>query len=477
MLKKLRNKKTAKRIWIMLTLLIMPAFVFWGFGNFIRSKEETMYVGKIFGRRVTFLEYKEALNAVRNQAIIHFGDNLSEIQKLINFESEAWNRLLLLAEAKKRKITANDAEVIGFIKKHPLFKGRDGQFYDEIYSRYLEHIRTQPRIFEEETRQNLVLSKLYGQITKNLNLTEEEIGEEYRKLNEQVSIYYIASAPSEFIKDITTSEEELKDYFAKNSLPFKEPLSFNVEYVYLPADEQQNEETPKDKIKKLTRHLNKKADFLKVAGDFGLQVKETGLFGQTDPIPGIGWSPQISNLISKLKIGEFSSPIHWDKYYYVMRLKDRREPYIPDFPRLKDKIKDRFIKDKSQEIAKERIENCLKKLNELYQTKPESIDFNNLAKIYGLKSDSTDFFKYGSYIEGIGSSDIFFAKARGLKEKNFSEIINTPSAFYIIKVKALIPEDEKKFAEEKPEFSARLLLQKKEDYFNNFVEELKTRTQ
>lgn len=477
MLKKLRNKKTAKKIWIILTILIASGGLVILYTPEHRLSQENIYVGKIFGKKILSSKYKEALNAVKNQAVLRFGDNLSEIQKLINFESEAWNRLLLLAEAKKRKITASDQEVVGFIQNHPLFKGKDGQFNNEIYSRYLRYIRAQPRIFEEEARQNLILSKLYDQITKNLNLSEEKIGEEYRKLNEQVSIYYIASAPSEFIKDITPSEEELKDYFAKNSLPFKEPLSFNVEYVYLAADEQQNEETPKDKIKKLTRNLNKKTDFLKAAKDFGLEVKETGLFGQTDPIPGIGWSPQISNLISKLKIGEFSIPIQWDKYYYLIRLKDRREPYIPDFQMLKDKIKDRFIKDKSQEIAKQRIENCLKKLNELYQAKPESIDFNNLAKIYGLKSDSTDFFKYGSYIEGIGASDIFFAKARSLKEKHFSEIINMPSAFYIIKVKSVIPADEKKFAEEKSEFSARLLLQKKEDYFNSFVEELKTRTQ
>jgi len=477
MLKKLRKRKTAKKIWIVLTILIVPAFIFWGFGNFIRSRQENTYAGTIFGKKITSLEYKDAYDAVKTQAIIQFGDNLSEIQKALNLESQAWYRLLLLAEAKKRKITVSDQKVIESIESYPFFKGKDGKFDNDLYSQEVRYgFHTQPRVFEEQTRQNLMLSKLYKEVTKNLSLTKQETKDEYGKSNEQMSIYYIAGIPSDFIKDITVSEEELKDYFTKNSIQFKQPLSFNVEYVYSALDGQ-NEEIIKDKIKKIMRRLNKKGDFTEVTKDFGLQIKETGLFGQTDPIPGIGWSPQISSLISKLKIGEFSTPIRMDKSYYIMRLKDRREPHIPDFQTIKDKVKEKFIKDKAQEIAKEKIEDCLKKLKELYQANPDLIDFNNIAKIYGLKSDSTNLFKYGSYIEGIGASDIFFTKARGLKEKEFSEIINIPSGFYIIKPKSIIPLDEKKFAEEKDKFASRLLKQKKEEYFSKFVEELKTKAQ
>ena len=65
MLKKLRNKKTAKRIWIVLAILILPAFVLWGAGSFMRNKEkgESAYAGKVFGRTVSTLEYQDALCA------------------------------------------------------------------------------------------------------------------------------------------------------------------------------------------------------------------------------------------------------------------------------------------------------------------------------------------------------------------------------------------------------------------------------
>jgi len=477
MLKKLRNKKTAKRVWIILAILILPAFLLWGLGGVVRSQRQSNYVGKIFGKKISISEYKDALEAVKNQAIIQFGDKYFEIQKSLGLESQAWERLILLAEAKKRKIKVSDKEIIDLIKSYPFFKTSKGQFDNRLYSQMLQYaFQTQARIFEEQIRQNLMVYKLYQRVTDSINLTDKEIKDEYRKLNEEVSLYYIASIPSDFLKDITVSDEELKDYFAKNSLQFKQPLSFNIEYISLTAEDK-DEEAIKDKVKKLSLRLNKKEALAKVAKDFDLAVKETGLFTENDPIPGIGWSPQILSLISKTKIGNYLPPIHMDKSYYILRLKERKEPYIPDFELIKDKVKEALPKGKSQKIAKEKIEDCLKKLNELYKAEPKGVNFDNIAKQYGLKSWSTNLFKYGSYIEGIGASDSFWTAVDKLKEDEFSEVISVPSGFYIIKLKSRIPIDEQKFQAAKAEFVQEMLLRKKQEYFVKFVEELKRKTQ
>lgn len=474
MLKKLRKKKTAKRIWIILTVLILPAFLFWGFGSFIRSKQETTYAGKIFGRRISLSEYKDSVDAVRNQAIIQFGDNISEIGKKLNLESMAWDRLVLLSEAKKLKVNVSDEEVIALIESYPFFQ-RKGKFDNQIYSQMLQYVfHSQPRVFEEQIRQSLVLSKLYKEITRSVDVDDNGIKKEYQKLNEEISISYIAGAPSDFTKDLNPQEKEIKDYFAKNSFQFKEPLSFNIEYAAIGSDDK-NETAVKEIIKGLALRLNRKEDFAKAAADLKLQVKETGLFNQTGPIPGIGWSPQILTLISRLRIGEFTPPIYVDKYYYILRLKERKEPYIPEFEVIKDKARDIFIKEASRKIARQKIEDCFSQLKSARSANPKSIDFPRIAKACGLKSDSTGLFKFGSYIEGIGASDNFFVVAQDLKEDDFSQIIEMPSGFYIIRLKSKTPIDEKKFLDEKAEFGKKLLLQKKEEYFNLFLQGLKNK--
>jgi hypothetical protein len=467
MLKKLRNKKTARKIWIVLALLIIPAFVLWGSGSLSRDRESA-YAGRIFGKNITLLEYRDAFDAVKRNAFMQFGEKFSEVQKYLNLEQEAWERLILLHEAKKRRIRVNDAKVVELVRSYPFFQ-TNGKFDEATYNEILRFaFHSEPRVFEEQTRQNLMLSELLAQVTRDIALNKEEIREEYRKANEEVSIYYIASAPADFTKEIEPAEKDLEDYFAANQLDFKQPLSFNLDYITTESEE---------KIREVSSRLDKKSDIQKIAKDAGLGVKETGLFGQTDAIPGIGWSPEILNLIMKLKLGQYTPPILADKKYYILRLKERKEPFIPGFEAIKDKVKDALINDRGRKIAQEKIEACLKRLQELYREDPKRTDFPRVAKEFGVKSDSTGNFKYGSYIEGIGASDIFWTSARRLKEDEFSEILGTPTAFYIIKPKSTVPIDEKKFESEQATFSEKLLTQKKQDYFAKFLENLKKKAQ
>lgn len=468
MLRALRNKKTAKKIWIVLAIIITPAFIFWGLGGAIRSKQESAYAGKIFGKSISMLQYKDALDAVRTSAIMQYGDKFPEVEKYLNLDSQAWGRLIILYEAKNRKIHASDKEVVDLIESSPSFQ-HNGQFDNRVYNEMLHYVlRIQPRIFEEQTRETIILSKLFRQVTYKIRLNDEEIKQEYRKLNEELSLYYLAAIPSDFAKNIVPLDNVIKDYFDLNSLQFKQPLSFNLDYVSVDSEQ---------KAKDIILLLHKKEDLAKIAKDLGLTVKETGSFSSTDPIPGIGWSQEVSNMISNLKVGEFTQPIRTDKNYFILKLKDRKEANIPEFEKIKDKVKETFIKEKSTKLAKEKIEECLKALKDIYKQNPKSVDFEECSKKFGLKSDSTKPFKFNSYIEGIGSSDNFWTIGRELKAGESSDIINMPSGFYIVKVKDRVPVDEKKFEKEKEEFSQKLLLQKKQEYFGKFTEELMKKAQ
>ena len=395
MLKKLRNKKTAKKVWIVLAVLIVPAFVLWGAGSFMRGNKEDEregYAGKVFGKKISSLEYKDALDAVRNQAFIQFGDNLAEVKKYLNLESQAWERIMLLAETKRRGIRIKDKEIIETIESYPFFQ-RNGQFSERIYEDMLKYaFRAQARVFEEQIRQNLAIFKLFGQVTDAVKIDNNELRMEYEKANEQVSVYYIAALPADFAKAITPTDNEISAYFADNKLEFKEPLSFNLEYI---ASESE------DKIKSLLPYEKKKEYFNKLLKDTKLEIKETGLFAETSPIPGIGWLPQVTELLFKVKVDQFLPPLKMDKTYYLIRLKDRKEPYIPEFDKIKDKVKDAFIKEKSADIAKKKIDECYAKLKQDYTNNPLTADFERTAASFGLKSNSTSLFKYGSYIEGI----------------------------------------------------------------------------
>lgn len=472
MLKILRNKKTAKKIWLGLALIIVPAFIFWGSGSMIRSQERGNLPGRIFGRAVSQQEYQEALLAVKNQAMMQFGDNLGEIQKYVDFNALAWQRLVLLAEARKKRINASDAEVIGQIESLPLFKNAHGQFDNRLYNQILQYVlRTQPRTFEEQVRQNIIMRKLYEKVTSDIKIDDRLLKEEYKKTNQEVSVSYIAAIPSDFISDLNITEQQEKEYFLKNEFEFKMPISYNLEYVTL-SSEGKSEEELKDTIQKLSISLHKKNNLKGAAGELGLQVKETGLFTEDAPIPGIGWSQEVSRLLSKWKAGKAPITIASGKEIYVLVLKEKKAPYVPDFETVKDRAREKLLKDTAKQIARQKIEECLARLKSLPRAEIDEEDFKKAASTSGLKFESTGPFKYGTYMAGIGSSDDFWNAAVGMKEEQYSGVIAMDSGFYIIRLKNISAFDEKRFLEEKEGFSQKLLERKKEERFTKFLEDL-----
>jgi len=476
MLKQLRDKKTSKKIWIGLALIVVPLFIFWGAGGIGKGSKKAGIAGKLYGKAVSLQDYENALIATRNQAIIQFGEMFSQMQKYMNMESQTWDRLILLHEAAKRKIRVDDQDVIKLIRSYPFFQKKGG-FDKTLYKQMLQYyFHTPARAFEEETRQNIMIAKLYELITQSVKLNDEEIRNAYIKANREISVYYISSVSQEFTKYIQPTQEELKDYYTKNKLEFKQPLSFSLEYISFPftAD---NKKSVEEKIKEILPRIKTKEDLGKIAKDFKLEVKETGLFPQTGPIPGIGWPKELLDVITRLKTNDYTEVFNIESNYYIFRIKQRKEPYIPDFEEIKDKVKDGMVKERSQEMAQNKIKEALSQVNSEYKTNPKSLDLNKIARGLGLKYAETEPFKYGSYIEGIGSSDSFWDIANALEDNQPSEIIGMPSGFYIIKTKTRSKFDETKFEEEKTHFSEQLLNQKKQEAFLKFIGEAKKKAQ
>ena len=464
MLRKLHNKKIQKRIWIVLLVLILPGFIIWGFSSSLKSPSQQSHrYPKIFNQNIDPEQYLEAVQAIETQLRIQLGENFLQYQKLFDLNNMALQRLVMLYEANKRKIKISDKELVDYIQKDPSFY-RKGVFDENLYEQVIKYsLHLQTRSFEEMTRQNLKISKLVQDVTKDLKLSDAQIKEAYNRENEQMSVHYISSIPADFYQDQHPSETELIEYFDKNSLQFKKPLSFNLDYLSLDSAGQ---------IRDLNLRISKKDSLETIAKDNNIVIKETGLFAEVDPIPGIGWSQEISKSLSQAKTGELIGPLEIEKKIYLFRMKAKKEPYIPEFKDIKEEVQSGFIKMKSRELAKSKIDECAKKIKDLSDSNSNSLDFDKIAKDCGLKSLATGLFKFGSYIEGIGASDEFFSTAKLLKDGATSDVIELPSGFYIVKLKEKPALDEKKFSEDRTKFAEKLLSQKKQEYFDKFFTEL-----
>jgi peptidyl-prolyl cis-trans isomerase D len=413
--------------------------------------------------------------ATRNQALILWGDEFFKLEKQLNLEAQAWDRLVLLEEVNRRRIKASDEEVAAVIQGYPFFQ-KDAKFDLEIYERLLKYMfYTQPRVFEEQMRDNIKIRKLYETVTFEIKLTPQEIRNEYKKENEEARVDYLAALPSNFIAGVVVEEKEIEEYFKKNILQFKKPETFNLEYMqllYAPEAKEADIKIIDEKAQSVFLSLKKK-NMQVAAKENALEIKETGFFSLNDPIPGIGWSPEIIAIVNKLKNGQLAPLIHTPKGWYFIKLKENRQPYLPAFEEVKKEAREKLIQAKSKATAKKKIEAALSKIRDMYKINPRAIDFNKLAKEFNLKSDQTQFFKRASYIPGIGTSDKFFNGIADIKVGEVSTILDLEQGFYIVRLKEFKNIDEQEYLKEKEGFSSRLLSLRKEKVFLDFLEGLK----
>lgn len=508
LLKFLRKRKNMKLIMWGIAILIIPAFVIWGSGSADRKKENGPdYAGKIFNKKVSFEEYADMWQVTRDYAIRTFGANIPPEF----LDQLAWNRLILLEEAKRGKISVRDSEVVNMVMTFPAFQ-REGRFDKRLYQSML---RDSARGFEERLRDDILISRLREKILSGISVTDEEAREEYKKRFEKIRCSYVLMPFKGFEKDVTYQESDLLGFYNKNKALFGKPETINIRYIgilFASFDKEvfveddsikkyfeehiqdykkpDSEETPEltDEIKKqvsekisldrkrsLAEELaykvldvsRDKKNLDEAARSFGLESNQTGFFSMQEEAPGIGWSYEFTKTGFELVVGEISNVlIKTDRGFYIIQLAEKKKSYIPVFTEAKDGVKDAYIKAESIRLAEKRA-------GEIYGQIRSGKDFNDISEELSLETRQTDLITRDSYVPGLGPAGDLATACASLKPGEISAPIKTQDSWAIARLDEYQDIEEKKFLEDKETFTEDLLTRKKQEAFDKWFEVLK----
>jgi len=399
MLKFFRKKHIAKIIFWGLVILIMPAFVLWGTGSFSRGKDKgPSYAGTIDNKKVSFEELFESLQGIRGQIVLNYFNDSKVLDELLKNRSflarAAWDRLIMLKEAKKYKITVPDRQVIAYIRSHPIFS-RGGAFDSRIYEYVLRYnMGMSARNFEEAIRENMTIQKLKDIITKDIKVTDEEILNAYKMDNEKFKISYILVERKDFLDKVTIDEQAMSDYYEGHKVEFllpqeaqdKQEATFsNYEDVRTSIKSYLAEQKAKELSVKYTEDLHKKMKeaiekenltFEDAASKLGLKILESQLFSKTDYIEGIGEAAGLVFIAFNLeKPDKMSPPIETRSGAMIFKIKERTG--IDEEKYKKDK------EEYSKKVLEEKRGKALDKwFNQISLRIKLKIDLNNIDKYY-----------------------------------------------------------------------------------------------
>jgi len=480
MLKFLRKKGVAKKILWVTAIVIILSFGFFGTANYLTNSMPVSHAGKIFGKTVGFDDFETSLLHTRIQAIMNYGDNFQKVSQYLNLESEAWDRIILLHEAKNRKIKIPDEDVIKAVENLGFFQ-ENGQFQPHLYERIVRYVfQSSQRDFEESIRESLMMTKMFEQETSGLALSDDEIRGEYKKKNEKIKVDYVTFNPEDYTAEVTFNDMETLAYYEEHKGDFFVPPMINLQYIFLPFPK----ESEKGDFPAITAQADNIAEDIKnnlnlneIAPKYSLPLEESGFFSFEQPNMNLGWSFDLLSKVLELKINQITGPIKTSKGYYVLKLINKKESSIPDFKDIRPKVEQAFKLSKAQEVTGKKAEEVQTKIKEALSSNSAG-DFKTAAEGLGLKVEETAAFSHGEYLPTIGVAEEFQTAAFALKEKNeISSVVKIAKGYALIALKEFTPINEEQFTKKKDTFTKDLLTKKKGEAFSTFIKDLRTKSQ
>ncbi len=211
---------------------IVVVFIFWGIWAPREGRQRELI--KVGNSIITVSEARNYYQNLRDRYQSTYGERFNEdLAKRLNLKERAVkdlvNRILLLQEARHLGLKVTDEELEASIHSIPAFQ-KDGLFDKATYTRALQRVRLNPKDFEANQRDMLLINKLQGLILSSVRVSEREVQEAYRQSFEKINVEMISVNPANF-KDVSITPEELKEFFSKHKEDFRTPVKAKIRYL------------------------------------------------------------------------------------------------------------------------------------------------------------------------------------------------------------------------------------------------------
>lgn len=519
MFKRLIVSKTMRQrvSWLIAIVLILPLVMFFH-ANVRPPKGEGGTAGIVFGKPVDWDTFQLQRNWIEQQFQNQFGRVPDTMQPLVS--QYAWDRLILLAEARRRHLRVDDRELADFIRTRPAFQEK-GHFVPERYAYFLRASRATPQTFERLLRDELTVEKLIDSVKATVALTDDEVRTAYTRLHErrqavvivyessaysaeaasglaeetlhaeyaahpdavrapeQLMMEYAGASREELAAHVTVTDQELhdsyqdhQDQFAKSDgtiKPFEEVRDLVKQYA---INERVNKQLTALALD-LSDDVDARLRFEEIVTSRALTSHTAGPLS-TDSLttPKEDVDAAVLEALAKLPEGKLSDVIRTDQGVYVGRITRRMPSHIPPFAEVRATLRNRLIQQRARELAHQHATSLQTSLKERLAA---GLRFEEAALAYGVLPAHIATFTRSEAIDPIGHvpsvNEAAFAASLG----RLSDVLETPKGFVIVRPETHLPADLSSFATAQATVRQDLLTQKQSARLEAWLAEIRSR--
>lgn len=207
--------------------------------------------------------------------------------------------------------------------------------------------------------------------------------------------------------------------------------------------------------------------FEQVAAEMRLTVEETPPFGETGFIPGIGPAPDLQTFAFQAASGSVSPPMELPDGWVVARLKERREPGVPELALIQDRVR-------TEAADSMRVAQAAQVAERLLPQVQAGTPMASLSRTDGsVVFDSTEPFARLGFPKGIGADPAVIGPLFAGGEGVYGKVLRGRTAAFLVKVVQRIPADRDAFQSQKASLRTTLAQRRQGQVFNEWLGALK----
>ncbi|HEX7227634.1 MAG TPA: SurA N-terminal domain-containing protein [Candidatus Binatia bacterium] len=212
-------------------------------------------------------------------------------------------------------------------------------------------------------------------------------------------------------------------------------------------------------------------DLSKLAQESGLSLKTTRLFSEGEVLPEIGPTQDFYKTALSLRANEVSSVIEGANAYYILKVKERKEAFVPPLDAVRGKIEKGLKESKAYEIA-------VQKANDLLDQLKKEPNLAKLARDKKLKLDETGLFarntqqlpKVGE-LQNLTIGSLALSARKPVSDKIFTQA----DAAFVFAFKESQAADMAQFEKDKSQLMQQGLAEARQRILLKFKDELKAK--
>ncbi|MEJ2642442.1 MAG: SurA N-terminal domain-containing protein [Desulfosarcinaceae bacterium] len=215
-------------------------------------------------------------------------------------------------------------------------------------------------------------------------------------------------------------------------------------------------------------------DFTRIAGERGLSLVTSDFFEQgKGPAADIPNKRKFTQAAFDLPLDEVSEIIDLDTAYAMMQVTAKKAAEVQALDTVKDRVMADLLKEKRGEKAKSVAEGVLE------AARAEGSDLAKATAAKGFKLKSTGVFKRNDSIPGIGYERDLAQAAFALTNQNplADKVFKAAKGYYLIALKDRETADPSGFDEQKETIRQRLLQQKQNTIYKQWLADAKARSE